>query len=137
MSVDGVIALIAAVVLLVSGLVTVAKASRGFVRQRRVRRSGRAVLGEVTAIDPKYRSYYGLYQLTPVVRYALDGRVYESRVANQSGAADIGSTIDLRVDPADPSSPFALYGQTITSTLAVGAGFTVFAVVTGFWALHW
>jgi Protein of unknown function (DUF3592) len=136
-SVDGVFVLVAAAVLLVIGLITVVRASLGWSRQRHAAQVGRAVIGEVTAIDPKYRTYYGLYQLTPVVRYVVDGRQHESRVANQSGALDIGSTLDLRVDPADPDTPFALYGRAITSTLAVGAAFTVFAAVMGVWALHW
>lgn len=137
MSVDRALAVLAAAVLLGFGLITVVRASRGWVQQRHVRQVGRPLVGEVTAIDPKYRAYYGLYQLTPVVRYELDGRRHESRVANQSGPADLGSTIDLLVDPADPDTPFAVYGQAITSTLAVGIGFTVFAVVMGLWAAHW
>lgn len=137
MSVDRVIGLFAAAVLLVFGLITVARASHGCLQQRHVRKVGRPVVGEVTALDPKYRAYYGLYHLTPVVGYVFDGRRHESRVANQSGAADIGSTLDLLVDPADPQTPFAVYGQAITATLAVGVGFTVFAAVMGIWAEHW
>ena len=136
-SVDRAVVLVAAAVLLVGGIITVVRASRGWAQQRHVRRVGQPVVGEVTAIDPKYRAYYGLYQLTPVVRYQIDGRQHESRVANQSGAADIGSTVDLLVDRADPDTPFAVYGQAITSTLAVGIGFTVFAAVMAMWASHW
>jgi uncharacterized protein DUF3592 len=137
MSVDRVIALVATAVLLVFGLVTVVRASRGWAQQRHVQKVGRPVVGTVTAIDPKYRAYYGLYQLTPVVGYEFQGRRHESRVANQSGAAEIGSTVDLLVDSADPDNPFAVYGQAITSTLAVGAAFTVFAAVMAGLAWHW
>ena len=137
MSIDAVFALVAAVVLVGFGVVTVARAVPWWLRQRRVARSGRPVVGEVTVLDPKYRAYYGLYQLTPVVRYEIDGQVHEARVVNQSGAVEIGSSLDLFVDPADPSTPFAAYGQAITGALAVGLGFTVFAVVMGVWALHW
>ncbi len=136
-SVDRAVVLVAAAVLLVGGLITVVRASRGWAKQRHVRKVGHPVVGEVTAIDPKYRAYYGLYQLTPVVQYEFDGRKHESRVTNQSGSADIGSTVDLLIDPADPDTPFAVYGQAITLTLAVGIGFTVFAGVMAVWAGQW
>jgi hypothetical protein len=136
-SIDGVFTLIGAVVLAAFGLVTVARAVPWWLRQRRVRRAGRAVVGEVTALDPKYRAYYGLYQLTPVVRYDVDGHSHEARVANQSGAVEIGSSLDLFLDPADPGTPFTAYGQAISGALAVGVGFTLFALVMGIWALHW
>jgi hypothetical protein len=137
MSVERAIVLLAAAVLLVFGLITVVRASRGCAQQRHVRKVGQPVVGEVTAIDPKYRAYYGLYQLTPVVRYEFDARTHEERVANQSGSAEIGSTVDLVVDPADPDTPYAVYGGAITATLAVGIGFTVFAAVMGAWVWHW
>jgi hypothetical protein len=137
MSASRELALVAATVLLGYGVVTVARAARGWAQQRHVRKVGHAVTGEVTGIDPKYRAYYGLYQLTPVVHYLFDGKEHESRVANDSGASDIGSTVDLLVDPADPDTPYAVYGQAITSTLAVGVGFTVFAAVMAALAWRW
>lgn len=137
MSASHELALAAATVLLGYGVTTVVRASRGWAQQRHVHKVGRPVAGEVTAIDPKYRAYYGLYQLTPVVRYVFDGREHESHVANQSGLSDLGSTVDLIVDPADPDTPFAVYGQAITWTLAVGIGFTVFAAVMASLVWRW
>jgi hypothetical protein len=136
-SVNGVFTLVASTVLVLAGLSVVVRAARGLLGQRHARRAGKAVTGEVTAIDPRYRSYYGLYQLAPVVRYAIDGRVREARVPNQNGPAEIGSGMELVVDPADPYTPYAVYGQAFVSALAVGLAFTVFGAAMGLWSLSW
>ena len=79
MSASRELALVAATVLLGYGVVTVARAARGWAQQRHVRKVGHAVTGGVTGIDPKYRAYYGLYQLTP--RRPLPLRRQGTRVA--------------------------------------------------------
>ena len=79
-------------------------------RIRRARRIGLHVVGEVVELQT-HRRYHGGYNVTPVVRYNIDGHKYTCVIANRSDATEIGSRMEVVVDPVNPYVAWAMYGD--------------------------
>jgi hypothetical protein len=80
------------------------------VRIRRARRHGLHVVGDVVELRTT-RRYHGGYNVTPVVRYGIDGRQYTCAISNRSDATDVGSRMEVAVDPFNPYQAWAVYGE--------------------------
>jgi hypothetical protein len=89
------------------GTVRAAFREAGFLRARR---AGVELRAEVVDNDAQPAMSAGQYYLTPVVRYAIEGRTYEAGLVNASGLpGSRGSSMTIVVDPARPYEPYDRY----------------------------
>ena len=111
--------LIFALIILVGMGATLVRAVSAARTSRLIRRNGAPVSGEVIRLDTRFRTYYGGYLVTPVVRYRIGGHQYEAPVANRSDPAEVGSGMELIVDPDRPYEPVAASRSTVGTALGV------------------
>ncbi|MGW7528410.1 DUF3592 domain-containing protein [Streptomyces sp. NPDC054783] len=95
-----------------ASLVTMAREMRRNVTLRQIRPTALELQAEVIGNNATQSGNRGAYFLTPVVRYYVDGKRYETEVANASSgrAADVGSSMTVLVSPDHPYSPMDPYG---------------------------
>jgi hypothetical protein len=97
---------------LVASLVTMARELRRNVTLRQIRPTALELSAEVIDNSATSSGKPGAYFLTPVVRYYIDGKRYESEIVNATYGrpADVGSSMTVLVSPDSPYSPMDPYG---------------------------
>ncbi|MQY36670.1 hypothetical protein SRB17_46720 [Streptomyces sp. RB17] len=95
-----------------ASLVTMARELRRNVTLRQIRPTALELSAEVIGNTATQSGKPGAYFLTPVVRYSIDGKRYETEIANASFGrpADVGSSMTVLVSPDHPYSPMDPYG---------------------------
>ena len=73
--------------------------------------------------------------MTPVVRYYLNGRTYEASVLNRSDAVEVGTHLDLLVDPGDPYQPIARYGGDSVFAFAIAVTGVALCIALITWSI--
>ncbi|MGW3173405.1 hypothetical protein [Streptomyces sp. NPDC001153] len=95
-----------------ASLATMAHELRQNVTLRQIRPTALELQAEVIDHSATQSGKPGAYFLTPVVRYFIDGKRYETELANASSGrpADVGSSMTVLVSPDHPYSPMDPYG---------------------------
>ena len=120
--------LISAIIFAILCVVLLGRALLTQIRYRRVRRTGVTVGGEVIDVTATPR-YNGGMTVRPVVRYRVDGTVFEATVMNRVDKPPMGSGLDIVVDPDAPETPWAISGSSVTSTIAALSVLLILALV--------
>ena len=128
--------LILSVVIGLVGVALVVYTIRNMLKMRKLRRVGTRITGEVIDNEARSRSYYGGYYLYPVVRYSLDGKWKEGTLRNWQGKIDLGSNIDLIVDPKEPWSPMAVDGDSTFRALVGSCVVLLGGMLLTIWAIR-